>query len=179
MQLEKKEKILYQNKPKNSVLVIWFFTKILWSTFLFAFLLFWGAGFFGGIYMAASDHDNDSNPFASVAPLFKILLPIFAILASVYNLFLIKTYNYYITNHRIIFEGGIIVRKKKNISFDKITDTSANQNIVEKFLGISSLEIFTAGTGSHIAEASFIGIEDAEKPQNIINRHLKSSRSRR
>lgn len=177
MQLQEKEKILWQNKPKNSVLAIWFFSKVLLSTFIFGFLLFWATGFFGGMYLAAYHPEINEDPLPYVLSFFKIILPIFVVLTVIYNILLVKTYNYYITNQRIIFEGGIIIRKKKNIPYHKITDTSANQNIIEKMLGISSLEIFTAGTGMKRAEVNFAGLEDAENPQNLINKTLKSLKS--
>ena len=60
-----------------------------------------------------------------------------------------------------------------------------SQNIVERILGISSLKIFTPGTGSMIfspfggqrAEISFVGLKDNEAPSISINEILRKYKS--
>jgi uncharacterized membrane protein YdbT with pleckstrin-like domain len=89
------------------------------------------------------------------------------------------TFQYCITNQRCIFEGGIIIRRKRSVPYHKITDVEINQNIIERGLGISSLKVFTPGTGSagmpgfEKAEIAFYGLKDAEMPANIIQNILK------
>lgn len=177
MQLQSKEKILFQGKAKKSVLVIWFFSRVLSSTLFFAFISFWAAGFFGGIYLNIYHPEATEPPYELVLSLFPIILPIFLVLVFAYTTFLVKTYNYYITNQRIIFEAGILIKKKKNIPYHKVTDTAVSQNIIEQMVGISRLDIYTAGTGTKKSEISFVGLEDAEGPQQLINKILRKFKS--
>ena len=58
------------------------------------------------------------------------------------------------------------------------------QNIIERLLGICRLNIFTPGTasmggpwGGQRAEIVFVGLKDAQKPEEIITNILKTYRS--
>ena len=181
MELEKNEKLLFEGKPKRAVLVVWFFTKVIFTTIICLFLVFWATGFFTGIYLTVTHPlvDNSSiDTFFSVGRLgFVLVGVVYFICALIYIFYLVRTYHYYITNQRIIFEGGIIIRKKRNIPFHKITDLTVSQNILERMLNISSLDLYTASTRQKRAEVSFVGLEDAELPQRLINKELKSLKS--
>ena len=173
MQLQKSEKIFYEAGPKSSILVIWFFTKVLFGTFIFGFLSFWASGFFGGFFIAIFKPDNPEN-LLSFWQMIPTILPLFVIIAFVYTYYLRKTYRYYVTSQRVAFEGGIILKKTISVPYNKITNIDMTQNIVEQILKIYSLEIQTAGTGIKKAEMFFVGLEDAELPQKLILKALKT-----
>jgi len=65
------------------------------------------------------------------------------------------------------------------VPYHKITDVEMSQNIIERMIGISTLNIFTPGTGSirgtggQKAEISFVGLKDNETPAVTISKHLK------
>ena len=181
MQLEGNEKILYEGKPKKSILVLWFFSKAILSTIIFVFISFWASGFFGGMYLTTTHPEIQDNSFLSFLGIsvliYIFVVTLFFVSAIIYIFFLVKTYHYYITNQRIVFEGGIIVRKKRNIPFHKITDITISQNIIERILKMSSLEIYSASTRPRKAEISFAGLEDTEKPQQLIHSKLKNFKS--
>jgi len=60
-----------------------------------------------------------------------------------------------------------------------------SQNIIERLLGISTLKLFTPGTGSMMvspfggqkAEISFVGLSDNETPAESINNILRKFKS--
>ena len=73
-----------------------------------------------------------------------------------------------------MFEGGILLRRVKSVPYHKITDVSVSQNILERILGISKLNIHTAGTGIPSPEIQFVGLTDPEMPQSIIMERLRA-----
>ena len=79
----------------------------------------------------------------------------------------------------MIFDGGIFIKRTRNVHYHKITDVEVNQNILEQMVGLFSLKIFTPGTASmgtpgfDWAEITFLGLKDAETPAQIINNKLK------
>ena len=170
MKLQEGEKILHELRPESNILVIWFFTKCLIlpiivavpSSFLFGF----------GI-------SESSKAFVTLGLIFLILAPVALILLFAYCICLKATYAYYITNRRCVFCGGIIHKIQRSAPYHKITDVEMSQNIIERMLGISTINIFTPGTGSiqgsgiQKAEISFTGLKDNETPAETINEILQ------
>ena len=86
-----------------------------------------------------------------------------------------------IPNQRCVFQGGILRRIIHSVPYHKITDVEMSQNIIERILGISSLKIFTPGTGSlqaspfkgQRAELTFAGLSDNETPAASVNEILR------
>ena len=184
MKLMEGENIIHELHPERNILAIWFFTKCLSAAFIAAFITFWCFGFFGGIISAFANPESPP-PFFTGGIIALILVPIILILSLVYCHFLKKTYAYYVTSQRCVFHGGIIRRIERSVPYHKITDVEMSQNIVERILGISSLKIFTPGTGSMIfspfggqrAEISFVGLKDNEAPSISINEILRKYKS--
>lgn len=181
--LHEGEKILFQGKPEKSILVLWFFTKCLGFCFIVGFLILWASLFFGGIFQGAIKGQEQPS-FWFIIPTLIIALPTCFLISIVYCIALRETYNYYVTNERCIFEGGIIVKKKRSIPYHKITDAEIYQNIIERILNIYRLNLFTPGTasmwgawGGQRAEIVFAGLKDAQKPEEIITNILKTYRS--
>ena len=155
------EKKLYEGYPEIAILVLWFFRALLFAFFVSFFII----PFFAAI----------SNSFFENM-LFNYLIFFFPILiiAFLYQIALRRSYHYYITNERIILEGGILLKKIKSVPYHKVTDVSIYQNIIERALGISTLNIHTAGTGVQIPEIRFFGLRQPERPQIIIINELKA-----
>ncbi len=80
---------------------------------------------------------------------------------------------YYVTNQRCVLHGGIWRKTVRSIPYHRITDVEASQNAIEQLLGISSLRIFTPGTGGQGAEISFEGLKDNQTPAASINEILR------
>jgi len=176
MQLQEGEIVIHELRPEPGVLGIWFFTKCLPAAFVGAFLCFWCFGFFGGMFSSAHPAQG-GGPFAAGWITALILAPVILVLALVYCRFLRETYLYYITNQRCVFHGGILRKVVWSIPYHKITDVEMSQNAVEGFLGISSLKIYTAGTGGQGAEISFVGLKDNGTPAASIHEMLRKFRA--
>jgi hypothetical protein len=50
---------------------------------------------------------------------------------------------YRLTNQRVIVEGGLLSKKQEEIELNKIKDFSVKQTLVEKTMGIGSVEIIS------------------------------------
>jgi len=180
MKLQEEEDIIHELRPEPNILIIWFFTKCLSTALVGSFLIFWCFGFFGGMFSVVTK-SKSLNPIAVGGVVALIMAPILLILSLIYCSYLRRTYAYYVTNQRCVFSGGILRKVVRSIPYHKITDVEMSQNIIERVLGISSLKIFTPGTGSmrvspfagQRAEISFVGLSDNETPAITINETLR------
>lgn len=184
MKVQDGENIIHEMRPEPQILVIWFFTKCLAAAFAGMFFMFAFSGIFGGIFAAFELEWTGSLiniGFARLATIAILFLVLFLTLALLYCKYLRRTYVYYITNRRCVFHGGIIRRVERSIPYHKVTDVEISQNIIERILGISSLRIFTPGTGSMMAtpfggqraEIEFVGLKDSQTPAEAINELLR------
>ena len=168
--LKNNEIIIREMHPDSSLLLLWIFTKCLavtlFSFWIIFFFIFFSVSMSGGVmgmesFMKFSD---DLALFVIIA--FGIVI--------MYHHYLRKTYVYYITNQRCVFQGGIIKKIRRSIPYNKITDVEISQNIAEGLLGIASINIHTASMGTHKSEISFVGLKDAETPLTDINSNMES-----
>ncbi len=181
MKVQDGEETLHELMPEKNILWIWLFAKSLPVG-----LAGGGAGFglvgFSGIVLNLGGESDFSFIGGIVGAI--ILGLSFLLLAMVYCEFLRRTYVYYITNQRCVFHGGIIRRVERSVHYHKVTDVEMSQNIIERILDISTLNIFTPGTSSRgsdssfqKAEISFVGLKDNESPADTINGILRKFRA--
>ena len=170
---EHSEKILFQGKPKKSILFIWIFSRVLLWTFIISivgsFLIMPGLVIIAAIsYKTNSFAQLGSSILVVIASLFWWLFLFGSIF--LYQVYLLKSYEYYITNRRVIFKGGLIRKSLTSVPFNKITNTEISQNLIEQFLGIYSFHIQTAGLGGvKVPEIIFVGLENASVPEKVLN----------
>jgi len=171
MRLMEGENTIHELRPAPNLLVIWFFTKCLPLGLI---------GLFLGFPILGVLEKFESNRVANLIITWGAVILVLTALGMVYYIFLRRTYVYYITDKRCVFHGGILRRVERGVPYHKITDVEMSQNIIERILGISSLNIFTPGTGSvcpgsfggQRAEISFTGLRDNETPATTINKIL-------
>ena len=162
--VQKGEKILYQGRPSNLLLFTRLFSilgfTLLIITVYFIFLI-------NPTLKFLESTDFDSLDFLLI--LFLVIL----VLTFIYNILVIKTFEYYITTSRVIFEGGILTRRNKIIPFNKITHVEVSRNIIEQIFHLSSLHVQTASVGTIKSEITFEGLLDANTPERILAKHIK------
>ena len=181
--MQKGEKVLYHGAPDRNILVPWFFSSIFYSFMITGFFI--ATGFSNMIFSLFGD--SGTVPGASIIEgaiygliiQALVLFSIFLVVTFLYHVALRKTYKYYVTNERVIFEGGILMRRIKSVPFHKVTDVSISQNIVERALGIAKANIQTAGTGMRFPDIQFTGLRNPEKPQGAIVERLRHFQTRR
>ena len=161
--MQEGEEVLYKGYPERAILILWFFGALAIALFI-TFIL--------NTIITGITETFDTYALSY----FIIFIPVL-ILAFLYQVALRRSYHYYVTNERVIIEGGILLKKIKSVPYHKITDVSIYQNIFERIIGISTLNIHTAGTGMQIPEIRFFGLNEPEKPQSIIVNELKAFKS--
>ncbi len=160
-----KEKILWRSQPHEKLWYYWIPTKGLGGSLgysFFFFITYYGYTIFTG------QITKSTVAWRSLAMTSIYFFVIIFILHIPYLYFLRKTYIYTITNKNVIFEGGIITRFKHNLPFHKITNIIVSQGILQRAFGIWDLGIQTAGVGSPVAEITFPGLMEPEKPKKLI-----------
>ncbi len=156
---------------------MWFFTKVIGKTFLYSIAVGYLTMVSCVIYAGAKHMKQPV--FVPILSVLIVVVPMAFVLTLIYYGYLRRTFRYVITDQRCIFTGGIFIRRQRSVPFHKITDVEINQNFFENWLGISSLKIFTPGTGSvgmpgfEKAEIVFVGLKDSEAPASIIQGMLK------
>lgn len=175
MKLQDGETILHEMTPEPSIIKLWVFTKSIPAA------LTGGVLGYGGVEILRVVLALTYREVAIPTPL--ILLLLFASLcfagSILYNMALRRTYRYWVTNMRCVFTGGILRRVERSIPFHKITDIEVSRNLLERILGITTLNLFTPGTASaHRAEISFPGLVEPEDIAHTLNTLVRQSASR-
>ncbi len=161
--LQEEEKVIYEGYPQPVILVLWFFKALFFAVII---------SFFINTFLTVLTRNFTSYGINY----FLVFIPVLVI-SFIYQIFLRRSYHYYITNERVIFQGGILLRQIKNVPYHKVTDVSIYQNIIERIIGISTLNVHTAGTGVQMPEIRFVGLYNPEKPHMFILKELKAFKS--
>lgn len=79
-----------------------------------------------------------------------------------------RTKRFTITNRKITSTEGIIARNVHEVTIKDIRNINFKQNIIERLVGLGSIEVGTAGTAG--IEVRFIGIPESQKVKDMISR---------
>lgn len=120
------------------------------------FFTFWFFGMLGLIVTSASSSDPQET-FVSMGLASAGIMIVALFLNILHTYFEMGTFRYYITTERCIFQGGILRYRERSIPYHKITDVERSRNLLERFLGLSSIRIFTPGTSSAFAWGVMLG----------------------
>ena len=179
MKVQEGEEMLREVRPERAVLLIWLFSKALPVGLVGAAAGFGLFGLLSGVIFGYGGFSFTGGIAGAVIVGAGFFVPV-----MIYCEFLRRTYVYYITNQRCVFHGGIIRRIERSVHYHKVTDVEMSQHIIERILGISTLNIFTPGTSSRAgessfqkAEISFVGLKDNESPAETINGILRKFRA--
>ena len=87
----------------------------------------------------------------------------------------IKNLEYIIQDDRITIHKGILTKTQQNIPYRSVTDFALKRTIYDRFLGIGSINIQTAGQSQSASgyEGSLIGLIDYENLHSEMKEKLK------
>jgi len=108
------------------------------------------------------------------------LLPLIGIgLAYGWAVLSYNAYRYELTQEGFKKESGVIWKKYVTIPYERIQNVDIHRGILARMLGLSALQIFTAGMGGTKAEGELPGLapEMAEQLSAELVRRAKSTRS--
>jgi uncharacterized membrane protein YdbT with pleckstrin-like domain len=143
-------------------------------------LMFVGfAAFF--IFASISDSGSDGSAELSALPIgwIVVALVVAAILAVGYSVLWVRLFGYQLEDKEVKIEKGVISKSYDSIPYSRIQNVGIERSLLERMLGISSLQIHTAGhsgQGSG-AEGGIPGVEKdtAEEVREAIMKKARGS----
>jgi len=158
--------------------VVWlfFFSFVLRSFLPIMFLSIWGSSFLDGF----DDLDNRSEFLFGFLNWLWVIVPVFLILCFVSAKLTYHFYRYELTDAGFRKEFGIISKKYVTIPYDRIQNVDINRGILARILGLSDLNIQTAGTSGAIgAEGRLPGVsrEIAEQLRDELIQRAHQSKN--
>jgi len=115
-----------------------------WYTLLFTFLL----SIFGFLLF---------TPKSTI--LYITIILIAFVLSIIYGIVYWKSVSFWLTKDGLYSKKGIIFKINKFVPIYKITNFSETQGIIQQILGLSSVNIFTAGIGTRYPELLIMNIK--------------------
>jgi membrane protein YdbS with pleckstrin-like domain len=90
-----------------------------------------------------------------------VFIPVYSVAVSIAGFLIVelhrRSYKYILSNHRIIFKGGLLTRREKTIRYDKIITFDKKQGVLGQLFGF--------GTITPITQAD--AVADSKKAPNI------------
>lgn len=101
-----------------------------------------------------------------------ILIPIVIVLALLASLFFRwlawMRFRYYVGEHDIRIEKGILSRTARSIPYERIQDVSIEQKPLARIMGLAEVKFETGGGEGDDARLSFVGVPEAEALRELV-----------
>lgn len=75
----------------------------------------------------------------------------------------------YIEDNKFVHESGILKNKKNNLPISMVTDSLITRNIMERVLGVCTLNVNTSGTGAYEVICDALDFGEADKINNLLH----------
>ncbi len=75
--------------------------------------------------------------------------------------------DYVVTTHRLRIRRGILSRREKSASVEKVQNINTNQSLIDRILGVGAVDFDTAGADINQADFVFSGIAN---PHELVRR---------
>ncbi len=163
----------FKNYFENSwiTIVFWGIILLIFGIIAAIITIRWGiffmyAGvFFGGVVIIIWQNWSD---------LASLFILVYSVGMSIIGFLLVewfrRSHKYIISNHRIIFKGGVFTKEERTLRYDKISDINAKQGILGQIFGFGTIIPISQsgfGLGSDNAFAAG-GIQLGEKKAKIL-----------
>ncbi len=132
---------------------LFFISFVLRSFVPIVFLSIWGSAFLSGI----NNIDNASGFSLSFLNWLWIIIPVFLILCFVWAKLTYHFYRYELTDAGFRKELGVIYKKYVTIPYDRIQNVDIYRGILARILGLSDLNIQTAGISAVVGRYGVSG----------------------
>jgi putative membrane protein len=101
-----------------------------------------------------------------------VLIPIVIAVVLIFNLFFRwlawLRFQYFVGEHDIRVEKGILNRTARSIPYDRIQDVSIEQNPLARMIGLGEVKFETGGGDGDDATLSFVTLEEANRLRALI-----------
>lgn len=93
---------------------------------------------------------------------------VLAIITLIMSLLGFKYKKFVIREKDIIFQTGLIIRKKIHVPFNRVQHVEVNQGVIDRYLNLAKLKIFTAGGSKSDLSIPGLKNEDALRMKSFI-----------
>ena len=166
---------------------VWFFFIgfVLRWFFVAIFFTFWAGSFIAAFFSADSEGTTEFS-LSSILSWLWLIVPLFLIVCYLWARLAYKFYRYELVDHGFRKESGVIYKRYVTIPYDRIQNVDIYRGIWARFLGLSDLQIQTAGSSAVMSSSSSLGMgaegrlpaiskEEAERLRDeLINRARQS-----
>jgi len=90
-------------------------------------------------------------------------------------LFRYETLRYRFDDEGVFMSFGVVFRREMQLTYARMQDIHLSQNIVERWLGIGTVTIQTAGSGS-AASMGIVGVRDSEAIRDYLYARMRGVR---
>jgi putative membrane protein len=101
-----------------------------------------------------------------------ILIPIVILIALFFSLFFRwfgwMRFRYFIGEHDIRIEKGILSRSARSIPYERIQDVSIEQKPLARIMGLAEVKFETGGGEGDDAKLSYVGVPEAERLRELV-----------
>ena len=133
---------------------LFFFSFVLRSIIPIIFLTIWSSAFLSGLN---KDFNNGSEFSLGFLNWLWIIIPTFLILCFVWAKLTYHFYRYELLDNGFRKESGVIYKKYVTIPYDRIQNVDINRGILARILGLSDLNIQTAGASAIVSRYGVMG----------------------
>lgn len=136
--------------------------RAVWSLFFTRIFIWLVLVFFGVVLTIFSDIFSFDQATLFIISFLNWLLLIFFILLIITYIWAKLTYyffRYELTNDSLKTEYGIISKTYTSIPYKRIQNVDISRRVIDRFLGLSNLQIYTAGYGADTSEGFLPGVE--------------------
>lgn len=99
-----------------------------------------------------------------------LLVVIWFIIAVGYQLVYFQRFEYELTEDTLDIASGVISRRQREIPIRRVQNVDISRNVVQRLLGLSRIDLETAGGSSTEASLRYVSTEEAERLQSEIAR---------
>jgi len=78
---------------------------------------------------------------------------------------------YQVTNQRLRVRRGILARREQTARFDRIQNVNISQSVIDRLMGVGTVDFDTAGTGERAGDFRFAGIARPERLVRVVGEH--------
>lgn len=108
-----------------------------------------------------------------------ILIPIVILVALFFSLFFRwlawMRFRYYIGEHDIRIERGILNRTARSIPYERIQDVSIEQKPLARLMGLGEVKFESGGGEGDDAKLSFVSMAEAERLREVVKAHKRGA----
>jgi putative membrane protein len=99
-----------------------------------------------------------------------LLVVAWFVVATGYQLVYYQRFDYELTEDTLDIASGVVSRRQREIPIRRIQNVDISRNVVQRLLGLSRIDLETAGGSSTEASLRYVSTEEAERLQSEIAR---------